>query len=103
MFGPSRVNWALERGWSEGWGSGGRGGGVHAPGGSMWIEKSMSNSLLPGAHQDWGGGGIIQKMSKRENGPKNSLSGNSKGIWKFCQNPGNFVKTQGKHREFGLL
>ena len=25
---------------------------------------------------------------KRENGPKNSLSGKTQGIWKFCQNAG---------------
>ena len=27
----------------------------------------------------------------RENGKKNSLSGKTQGIWKFCQNTGNFI------------
>ena len=47
--------------------------------------------------------GYPRHRENRENGPKNSLSGKTQGIGKFCQNTGNFVKTQGilsKHREF---
>ena len=35
-----------------------------------------------------------ENRENRENGPKNSLSGKTQGIWKFCQKTGNFVKTQ---------
>ena len=39
--------------------------------------------------------GYPRHRENRENGHKNSLSGKTQGIWKFCQNTGNFVKTQG--------
>ena len=32
----------------------------------------------------------------RENGKINSLSGKTRGIWKFCQNTGNFVCSSSK-------
>ena len=32
----------------------------------------------------------------RENGQKKSLSGKTQGIWKFCQNTGNFVSSNCK-------
>ena len=49
--------------------------------------------------QDTNGTGKTGEMA-----PKDSLLGKTQGIWKFCQNTGNFVKTQGilsKHRETG--
>ena len=36
--------------------------------------------------------GYPRHRENRENGPKNSLSGKKRGIWKFCQNTG---KTKG--------
>ena len=39
--------------------------------------------------------GYPRHRENRDNGQKNSLSGKTQGIWKFCQNTGNFVKTQG--------
>ena len=32
--------------------------------------------------------GYPRHRENRENGPKNSLSGKTQGIWKFCQNTG---------------
>ena len=39
--------------------------------------------------------GYPRHRENRENGNKKSLSGKTQGIGKFCQNTGNFVKTQG--------
>ena len=38
------------------------------------------------------------RKENRENGQNNSLSGKTQGIWKFCQNTGNFAK-QNKTRD----
>ena len=35
--------------------------------------------------------GYPRHRENRENGQKKSLSGKTQGIWKFCQNTGNFV------------
>ena len=35
--------------------------------------------------------GYPRHRENRENGQKHSLSGRTQGIWKFCQNTGNFV------------
>ena len=45
-------------------------------------------------NQEQGGGaaspGYPLHRENRENGPNKSLSGKTQGIWKFCQNTGNF-------------
>ena len=41
--------------------------------------------------------GYPRQSENRENGKKHSLSGKTQGIWKFCQNTGNFVSSSCKY------
>ena len=42
-------------------------------------------------------------QGKQGNGKQKSLSGKTQSIWQFCQNTGNFAKTQGQNKEFCVL
>ena len=55
--------------------------------GTQLCEKIAFKTMLPIILLSW----YPLHRENRENGQKNSLSGKTQGIWKFCQNTGNFV------------
>ena len=65
-------------------------------GNNILFKDDLSSRLL---HSDSGYPRHRENRENRENGPKNSLSGKTQGIWKFCQNTGKTKGILSKHKE----
>ena len=60
-------------------------------GGAAVSSHCYQLGLTAAPPSSWDMAGYPLHRENRENGPTISLSGKTQGIWKFCQNTGNFI------------